>query len=122
MFTYRVHKVLRVIDGDTFAVEIKLTPDLTWKTHIRLDGIDTPEKRGPEREEGLKVKKIVTEKIKKAKLIVLVVRKYGKFGRAVAKVYLSRKASVSNEEVIEKGLCLNDWLLKNNYAKAVDYD
>lgn len=39
----RVH-VLRVIDGDTVAIEAHVWPDTTITTHVRFKGIDTPEK------------------------------------------------------------------------------
>lgn len=38
-------KVLRVIDGDTLEIEARyLPPELGKKLHLRIDGIDTPEK------------------------------------------------------------------------------
>lgn len=36
--------VLRVIDGDTVAVEAHVWPETTIATNVRLKGIDTPEK------------------------------------------------------------------------------
>ena len=49
--------VVRVIDGDTIVV----TLDLGWRVyrneeHIRVAGINTPEIRGPEREQGAAAK------------------------------------------------------------------
>lgn len=38
--------VLRVIDGDTVAVEAHVWPETTIATHVRFKGIDTPEKNG----------------------------------------------------------------------------
>jgi endonuclease YncB( thermonuclease family) len=39
-------KVIRVIDADTLRVDLFIAPGLTWRTSVRLIGIDTPEKGG----------------------------------------------------------------------------
>ena len=45
MYTYYVHSLDRVVDGDTIDVVIDLGFDLFKKARVRLAGIDTPEKR-----------------------------------------------------------------------------
>jgi endonuclease YncB( thermonuclease family) len=39
-------EVVRVIDGDTVELDVALWPGLVQRIHLRLDGVDTPEKRG----------------------------------------------------------------------------
>lgn len=39
-------EVIRVIDGDTLLVRARIWPGQTVETKVRLDGINTPEKRG----------------------------------------------------------------------------
>jgi micrococcal nuclease len=39
--------VVRVIDGDSLEVDVRLWPGLTQRVSIRIEGIDTPEKNGP---------------------------------------------------------------------------
>lgn len=40
--------VVRVIDGDSIEIDVKLFPGLTQRVSLRLDGVNTPERRGPE--------------------------------------------------------------------------
>ena len=56
--TVLVSRVIRVIDGDTFVVDIDQFPDLIGKhISVRVNGINTPELRGKcEREKELAIK------------------------------------------------------------------
>ena len=51
MFEYNC-TLSRVIDGDTVELSIDLGFRLSVREIIRLEGIDAPETRGPEREKG----------------------------------------------------------------------
>lgn len=44
---YQVSPV-RVIDGDSIEVDVRLWPGLTSRVSLRLAGVNTPERRGPE--------------------------------------------------------------------------
>ena len=44
-FSYRIDKVLKVVDGDTIDVRIDMGFDIKYKSRVRLFGIDTPESR-----------------------------------------------------------------------------
>jgi micrococcal nuclease len=99
-------KVISVYDGDTIRADIDLGFGV-WlhNQKIRLLGIDTPEIRSEEREEGLKVKKIVEDMIlNKDVMLISHKDKQGKYGRWLA-------------EIIINCANLNFWLLENNYAK-----
>ena len=45
MYTYRVRKVHKVVDGDTIDVDIDLGFNVSFYQRVRLAGIDTPESR-----------------------------------------------------------------------------
>lgn len=86
-------KVLRVIDGDT--IEIQAT------MRVRLDFIDAPETRGPEREQGLKVKQWLTERLSE-KTVELDIKKSDMYDRFLAVVYIDGENI--NGEMVKKGL------------------
>ena len=44
-FSYRVNKVIKIVDGDTIDVMLDLGFDIMYKSRVRLFGIDTPESR-----------------------------------------------------------------------------
>jgi len=52
-------EVLRVVDGDTFELKIDLGFKIVHENTFRLYGVNTPETRGKERPQGLKVKEYV---------------------------------------------------------------
>jgi micrococcal nuclease len=99
-------KVARVIDGDTVVVSLDVQflylnmtiHDITF----RLVGINTPEIKGEEKEEGLKVKEYVKELIEGEEIEVIVhgFDKYG--GRWDATVY--HKGKNINAHLLRKGM------------------
>jgi micrococcal nuclease len=85
--------VARVVDGDTVEV--------TAKFKVRLDFVDAPETKGSEREEGLKTKQYVIDRLT-GKDIDLDVKCFDMYGRALAVIYLDGENI--NGELIKKGL------------------
>ena len=84
-------RVIRVIDGDTFVVDIDQFPDLIGKgISVRVNGIDTPEiLRGNcerEKELGIKAKERVEALLNSSETIVLENLSRGSFFRIVADV------------------------------------
>ncbi|MAP79937.1 MAG: nuclease [Aequorivita sp.] len=72
---------------------------------FRLYGIDTPELRGEEREEGLKVRDIVREMILDKDVIINSYKdKQEKYGRYLANIIID-------------DIDLNVWLVENGHAK-----
>ena len=96
-FSYRIHKVLKIIDGDTIDVILDLGFDILHKSRVRLFGIDTPESRTRDKEEkqrGLISKKYLTEAIKKGNKLTIKTHKgseTGKFGRILGEVFVEGK-------------------------------
>ena len=97
-FSYRVNKVIKVVDGDTIDVMLDLGFDIMYKSRVRLFGIDTPESRTRdviEKEYGMMSKKYLTDKLKSAKKISIKTYKgeeTGKFGRILGDVFVDGKS------------------------------
>tara|TARA_Y100000592_G_C5257203_1_gene215560 strand:+ start:158 stop:487 length:330 start_codon:yes stop_codon:yes gene_type:complete len=106
MYEYRAF-VRKVYDGDTITVDIDLGFDVILKNQkIRLSKINTPEVRGKSREEGIKVRNLVRERISNKWVVIKTTKdKKGKYGRWLGTVY---------EQGIEESL--NDWLLNEGHA------
>ena len=103
MYEYNAD-VIRVYDGDTITVNIDLGFGIWMKNQtIRLYGINTPEIRGEEREQGLISAEYLRTKILGKRIILKTVKdKKGKYGRWLGEVYLD-DINV-NQELIEEGL------------------
>ena len=105
-----VGTVIRVVDGDTYLLNIGGT-----ETKVRLIGVDTPESVAPETydkentEEGIMVSDIVKEKIKEGDILNIEydVSKTDSYGRTLAYLYFSN------------GVMVQDWLLSNGYAQVM---
>jgi endonuclease YncB( thermonuclease family) len=97
-FSYRVKRVTKVVDGDTIDVILDMGFDILFAQRVRLFGIDTPESRTRDKVEkvyGLKSKKFLQEKLKKAKKITIKTYKNsetGKFGRILGDVWCDGKS------------------------------
>lgn len=105
LYNYK-SKVISVYDGDTIRCDIDLGFSTTLSNQpIRLYGIDTPEVRGEERDEGLKVRNILRDLILGKDVILRTIKDTkGKYGRWLGRVYL-------------EDLCVNDFLIERGYAK-----
>ena len=104
-------EVLRVIDGDTFNIRVDVGFHTFRLENIRLMGVNTPEIRGKERPEGLKVKEYVKQLIEGKKVLIETFKK-GKYGRYVCEIYLGGKDDKQP---------LSENLLQKGYAKKVTY-
>ena len=97
-FSYRVNKVIKVVDGDTIDVMLDLGFDIMYKSRVRLFGIDTPESRTSDKIEkkyGMLSKKFLKEALTKGKKIVIKTYKgdeTGKFGRILGDVFVDGKS------------------------------
>ena len=109
MYTYRVRKVHRVVDGDTIDVDIDLGFNVSFYQRVRLAGIDTPESRTKdkyEKELGLEVKKKLGEYLANANDIVIRTEKPDsteKYGRILGWLYIDGAEKSVNEALIAGG-------------------
>ena len=106
-FSYRVKRVTKVVDGDTIDVILDMGFNILFAQRVRLFGIDTPESRTRdlvEKKYGLKAKKVLQDKLKKAKSITIRTHKgeeKGKFGRILGDIYCDGKSV--NSEMVKVG-------------------
>ena len=119
-FVYEA-KVLDVHDGDTITVEIDLGFNMKFTDKIRLYGLNAPElkikneaKKMVENVSGSQARDILQSLLPIGSTIVVetVKDKKEKFGRYLGNVYV-----VKGEEQI----FINEYLLKNGYAKKMVY-
>ena len=109
MYTYRVRKVHKVVDGDTIDVDIDLGFNVSYYQRVRLAGIDTPESRTTdkyEKELGLEVKKKLGELLANANDVVIRTEKPDsteKYGRILGWLYLDGAEKSVNEALIASG-------------------
>jgi len=106
MYEYRAI-VTKVYDGDTITADIDLGFGIvTKKQKIRLLGINTPEVRGSEKPQGIISRDALRQRILGKEVIIKTSKdKKGKYGRWLGEVF------VEDENI-------NQWLLKEGYAKA----
>ena len=114
MYTYYVHSLDRVVDGDTIDVVIDLGFDLFKKVRVRLAGIDTPEKRTrniKEKELGLHASTWLEEQLLDittyGRLVIKTEKdkQSGKYGRMLGWLWAEEEQNdVSiNEQMITEG-------------------
>jgi micrococcal nuclease len=118
LYIYKAY-VTDVYDGDTITCIVDCGFNLgIQKTKIRLHGIDTPELRGSEREIGLVVRDELRKKILNKHILLKTIKdKTGKYGRFLGKIYIKDEPNENNKNNETCSyLCINDWLLENNYA------
>ena len=84
-YDYNIEEITRVVDGDSMWVKIDLGFSLSKKINVRLQGLDTPEKRTA-------AGKVVTAKVNRWFLervnenLVLESKELDKFGRSLADI------------------------------------
>lgn len=105
LYHYRF-RVDRVIDGDTIVGRLdKGRKNYDEDVRIRLIGINAPERRGSEREEGLVSKTYLEEMILGKEVIVKTFKDEDEdsFGRMLGEVFLLDSGLNVNRHMIESG-------------------
>lgn len=117
-YIYRAVTV-SVYDGDTITIDVDLGFGV-WlkKQKIRLAGINTPELRGDEREEGLVARDALRAMLPSGKSVVIATKrdKKGKYGRWIAEVYFTTYANPDGPM-----MCANEALVARGFAKRAVY-
>ena len=101
-------EVIDVLDGDTFAVRMKVWIGQEVETHVRLAGIDTPELRGKcaaEREKAAAAKQALADLLADGKVTLYNIRLEKYAGRVLA------QATNTN------GVALAEKMLDGGYAR-----
>lgn len=107
--------LVRIIDADSYQLEIDLGWDVKITCDVRLAGLNAPEKRGVERVAGQYVAGRVRDYITTVSggvygipvKIVSQEYKRGKYGRCICDLWVD-------------GECINDWLLTSRLAWKCD--
>ena len=122
MYEYKAI-VDRVVDGDTIDVTIDLGFKTWKKVRVRMEGINTPESRTRDLEEkkkGLAAKARLQEILDyNSNECVLKVSGVGKFGRAIARVYVDTLSPASNKSSMTE-ININKQLIEEGHAVAYD--
>ena len=121
---YEYHAIVdRVVDGDTIDVTIDLGFNAHIKTRVRMEGMNAPESRTrnlEEKERGLAAKARLQEILEYNKNhCILRVSGLGKYGRALATVFVNNLSPVSKDSSITL-VDVNKQLIKEGHA--VEYD
>ena len=111
LYAYRA-VITRVIDGDTVVADIDLGFH-TWRRdeHLRLIGIDAPEKRGETREAGLVATAALKGRVEGRRVTICTEKdERGKYGRYLAWIFLSPEpGNVAADSI-------NAWMVRAGYA------
>ena len=112
-YNFRVVSVDKVLDGDTIDVTIDLGFDLSKKERVRIEGVDTPEKRTRDLEEkvlGIDATNWMKEHLEDTingddELIIRTELKggVGKYGRLLGWLYVGDEEISLNEQMISEG-------------------
>ena len=104
-FYYYKCNITKIYDGDTITCDIDLGFGIILqKQKIRLYGINTPEIRGEEREEGLESKHKLIEFLENKDIVLESIKdKKGKYGRWLGIIYAN-------------GINVNDLLIEHSLA------
>ena len=111
MYQYKIKKLNKIVDGDTFDCDIDLGFDVMLSNQrIRLSGIDTWESRTrnlKEKEKGLAAKAYTKDVLESSNEITIKSFGKGKYGRILGEVYFD-------------GACLNEQLIDAGHAHKYD--
>jgi len=122
MYEYKA-LVERVVDGDTIDVIIDLGFKTWKKVRVRMEGINTPESRTRDLEEkkrGLAAKDRLVEILKyNNNECTLKVSGVGKFGRAIASVYVNTLSPASDQSSMTI-VNVNKQLIEEGHAVSYD--
>ena len=127
----KIGKVVSVYDGDSIKIVFPLINDMSntlYKWNCRLINIDTPEIRTrnlKEKEFGLKIRDILRDKILN-KIVTIKCHDFDKFGRLLVEVFIkeidmstiNKITSVFSNKKNNNLISINEWLIKNNYARV----
>jgi len=106
---YYKAKIISVYDGDTVTALVDLGFNITTKIKIRLSGIDTPEIRGSEREDGLVSRDFLRSLVLDKEIILQTFKdKTGKYGRYIGVLHLD-------------GQNINELLVETGHAQEREY-
>lgn len=124
MYQYRAH-IVSIYDGDTLRADVDLGFGI-WQAgqKFRLYGINTPEVRGPERPEGIKVRDWLRNVLPDGSVAYIrsIKDTTGKYGRFLGLIYLEAEDMLADDYSPEQlsqghGKSLNAVMIRSGMAK-----
>ena len=115
-YTYRAY-VEKVVDGDTILARIDLGFKVQVYERLRLSCIDAPELKTPQ---GDKAKKYLTGILPKGSKLIIKSYKNDIYGRFIADIFYSQDDSADFDEILEKGIYINQKLLDLGLANRLE--
>lgn len=109
MYTYKIKKFKKIVDGDTIDVEINLGFGVTISQRVRLKGINAAETKTlnlEEKEKGLKAKEWLSQQLSKEGEWIIETTKEDKYGRMLGTLYLVGEPVTVNERMINDGIAV----------------
>jgi len=119
-------RLCRVIDGDTYDVEMYIWKNLRMQTRVRLLGVNTPElhpRKGTEQEkvaeraQAIRARLFAEATMKNARLYFVTTGDRGSFGRLLGVVYVVDESQPPEKSVINLNQALLDAGLAKPYKK-----
>ena len=107
MYTYKIEKINRIIDGDTIDVTINLGFDITVTHRVRLKDIDAPETRTlnlDEKKKGFIAKEWLEKELSREGEWIIETHKEDKYGRYLGTLYLIGDPVTVNEKMLNEGI------------------
>jgi micrococcal nuclease len=95
-------KVVKVYDGDTITIGA-IVMEVAYRFSVRLNGIDTPELHGPDKDKAILARDDLSKLIMN-KIVRLENVGTEKYGRVLADVYLDK-------------IHINQWMIEKGHAK-----
>ena len=127
LFIYRA-RVTSIYDADTITVDVDLGFHLKSEgIKLRLFGIDAPEMRGLEKQQGKVSRDWLRDQILDQEVVIRTYkdgRGKGKYGRWLADVYAVTDLARDDQGALElktEALSFNQQLVKNGLAKTANY-
>jgi len=112
MYEYKA-KIISVYDGDTCTALVDLGFNINLKIKIRLFGIDTPELRGEDRDNGIKSRDRLRELILDKNVTIKTYKdRTEKYGRWLASIYIDVPETIIGDIQYS----VNDILVKEGLA------
>jgi micrococcal nuclease len=110
MYEYKIKKVNKIIDGDTIDIDIDLGFNITISQRVRLAGINAPETKTKdlkEKENGIKSKEWLENKLNTKEQLTIKTEKDDKYGRILGWIYIEENQISINNQMIEEGYAIS---------------
>jgi len=119
-FFYKA-KLLKVLDGDTCDLEVDLGFKVYLKERFRLYGINTGEKFGIQKSQGMKAKEFAENWFANYPQIFVLIHKPDKYGRWLAQIYDKPEAEESlNQLLVDNHLAVEYYGEKRDMSKELE--